>query len=50
LWFGRRFIRDFGNGETFRGLDTFRKGPNGIEVIMFSNSIATIGLMWTVSK
>jgi hypothetical protein len=34
----------------FRGLDTFRKGPNGIEVIMFSNSIATIGLMRTVSK
>jgi hypothetical protein len=49
-WFGRRFITDFGNGETFRGLDTFRKGPNGIEVIMFSNSIATIGLMPTVSK
>lgn len=52
-WFGRRFITDFGNGETFRGLaklDTLRKGPNGIEVIMFSNSIATIGLMRTVSK
>lgn len=52
-WFGRRFITDFGNGEAFRGLakvDAFRKGPNGIEVIMFSNSIATIGLMRTVSK
>ena len=49
-WFGRRFITDFGNGETYRGLDTLRKGPNGIEVIMFSNSIATIGLMRTVSK
>ena len=49
-WFERRCITDFGSGETFRGLDTFRKGPNGIEVIMFSNSIATIGLMRTVSK
>jgi len=42
LWFGRRFITDFGSGETFRGLDEFRKGSNGIEII-FSNSIATIG-------
>src|SRR6516164_10527221 len=40
-WFGRRFITDFGSGETFRGLDTFRKGPNRREVIIFSNSIAT---------
>jgi hypothetical protein len=24
-WFGRRFITDFGNGETFRGLATFRR-------------------------
>ena len=37
LWFGRRFITDFASGETFRGLDTFRKGPNRMEVIMFSN-------------
>jgi hypothetical protein len=44
------YFTDFGSGETFRGLDTFRKGPNGMEMIMLPNSIATIGLMRTVSK
>jgi hypothetical protein len=39
-----------GRRRRYDQLDTFRKGPNGIEVIMFSNSIATIGLMRTVSK
>jgi hypothetical protein len=43
------YFTDFGSGETFRGLDKFRKGPNGMEVIMLSNSIATIG-MRTASK
>lgn len=44
------YFTDFGSSETFRGLDTFRKGPNGMAVIMLSSSIATIGLMRTVSK